>query len=1177
MVAGAVGSDGRKYANLSEFLNAFESKDKTKSDGAQLTQSECDGPKRRLIVPLAETATLNELFLKEVVLGVGTARRKQVSHLVEYPFTRNDPAAPGILAVDLDIKIDLAVFRVHARRAGWPDPGEPVVDGGATYLPHLICGRRHILPFVQAQMAELYRLLRYQDRDTVRVFVLQKKKAKRSADASAAVGRPGGADVFSDGIHMFLSVALPMAQHCWMYERMLKWIEGHWMNPRSPHFLPGLTTDARQILDKNVYAANTSVLKYGARKGGDTLVYALTALYEFQAYVSGDENEEDLVPHDAADDSGAGGGGLDWLDRVLPHRELEAAAAAAAAETDEQDDGGTVVSTGSARRRPRDDEDNAPPRRRRRSDSLGGSVAAASGSSSNVSFGPWRQTEEPVTSRMLHQLERRWFHLMSVRAVSEDVLVRPVRLAGALQAFVERDSRRFARRQATAEELRVVGGLDAKAVHRAQLADFTPDALLGGIQTTDDVLQFMQIFRASISPADEETPLLLNFVFHLPEEFYAKGHYGERLKVGFAMHSYSPKMLVAYLAFCAQREDFNFRTKVPLVIDKWRSFGGGRTTFRSIPFWCRASAPEAFDAIRVSTFETQIGLMLSTLTMGNVSNRKSATSGTDVDKARLLVRLAAGRFCCAAIKHGGVWYEYRDHRWEEIEEGFSVRIMVADDLYDMCHAHILRLNDVFRRLHDTEGAEAEVTKLAARRLEIALNIATSLKETRTIDNVFKEAKMRMYDKDFFRQLDDNGYLVCFANGVYDLREHVLREGQPDDFISKCTNYDYVPLEQQPPARVAAYKAYLKSMFPDPQTLEYVEDWIAFTFVADASINQCMHILSGTGKNGKSYLIELLRRAHGQRASYLKTSFYTEKTGGMGRASEELYNTINCSFVFSDEFSEGDVLYDDQMKQAVSGVTEMEARLMYKPLRRFIPKASMVVTTNHRPKIVGTDDGVWRRIRDLECVMYYTDNPDPRNPHQAKSRSAEQMAALLDDIYTVAASVSFARLKARAAACAARDELGYGKLVPCPAVVRATAAYRMEQDMVAAFLDDKTMSVACATVVPLIEVVNVFQNWCAAELGDAGAAKRKHNEMITRMSKRYSCTAPGVKPKGWFNLRIMYDDDNVPPTAAGGARGREQQQAFGTEEEEEEATDCRRQASRTAGAVLDDVPDDDDDE
>jgi putative DNA primase/helicase len=378
-------------------------------------------------------------------------------------------------------------------------------------------------------------------------------------------------------------------------------------------------------------------------------------------------------------------------------------------------------------------------------------------------------------------------------------------------------------------------------------------------------------------------------------------------------------------------------------------------------------------------------------------------------------------------------------------------------------------------------------------------------------------------------------------------------------------------------------AYLKSMFPDPRTLEYVLDWIAFGFVADATINQCMHLLTGTGKNGKSFLMLMLRRAHGQRASYLKTSFYTEKTGGMGRASEELYNTINCSFVFSEEFSEGDVLYDDQMKAAVGGVTEMEARPMYKPLRRFTPKASMVVATNHRPKVVGTDDGIWRRVRDLECIMYYTDDPDPRNPHQAKSRSAEQMAALLDDIYTVAASVSFARLKARAAAQVAKGEMGFGKLEPCPAVVRATAAYRMEQDLVAAFLDDKTKSVACATVVPQAEVVSVFQNWCATELGDPGAAKRKHNEMMQRMGKRYSKSAPNVKPKGWFNLRILYDDgeeqqqqhQNGEEASAATSNRRQRASAFGDEEDEEDVEPARRRARLEK--VLDDLPEEEEEE
>ena len=36
----------------------------------------------------------------------------------------------------------------------------------------------------------------------------------------------------------------------------------------------------------------------------------------------------------------------------------------------------------------------------------------------------------------------------------------------------------------------------------------------------------------------------------------------------------------------------------------------------------------------------------------------------------------------------------------------------------------------------------------------------------------------------------NNYIIGFNNGVYDLRTHVFRDGNCDDYISMTTCYDY---------------------------------------------------------------------------------------------------------------------------------------------------------------------------------------------------------------------------------------------------------------------------------------------------------------------------------------------------------------------------------------------------
>ena len=59
----------------------------------------------------------------------------------------------------------------------------------------------------------------------------------------------------------------------------------------------------------------------------------------------------------------------------------------------------------------------------------------------------------------------------------------------------------------------------------------------------------------------------------------------------------------------------------------------------------------------------------------------------------------------------------------------------------------------------------------------------------------REAKELFYDKDFINKIDNNPYLLCFNNYVIDFKNKTHRPGQPDDYISKCTNIDYIPFDK----------------------------------------------------------------------------------------------------------------------------------------------------------------------------------------------------------------------------------------------------------------------------------------------------------------------------------------------------------------------------------------------
>ena len=49
-----------------------------------------------------------------------------------------------------------------------------------------------------------------------------------------------------------------------------------------------------------------------------------------------------------------------------------------------------------------------------------------------------------------------------------------------------------------------------------------------------------------------------------------------------------------------------------------------------------------------------------------------------------------------------------------------------------------------------------------------------------------------YERNFLDKLDKNPYLMCFNNGIIDFKEKEFRKGLPEDYLSICTNTDYIP-------------------------------------------------------------------------------------------------------------------------------------------------------------------------------------------------------------------------------------------------------------------------------------------------------------------------------------------------------------------------------------------------
>ena len=136
-------------------------------------------------------------------------------------------------------------------------------------------------------------------------------------------------------------------------------------------------------------------------------------------------------------------------------------------------------------------------------------------------------------------------------------------------------------------------------------------------------------------------------------------------------------------------------------------------------------------------------------------------------------------------------------------------------------------------------------------------------------------------------MDENRYLMCFSNGVVDIKNKIFRDGYPQDYITKTTGIRYKPFDPLVDAVIAAQiLTFMEQLFPDKELNRYMWDHLASVLIGE-NINQTFNIYRGNGSNGKSLLTDLMNLTIGEYAGTVPITLVTEKRVSVGGTSSEV--------------------------------------------------------------------------------------------------------------------------------------------------------------------------------------------------------------------------------------------------------------------------------------------------
>ena len=329
------------------------------------------------------------------------------------------------------------------------------------------------------------------------------------------------------------------------------------------------------------------------------------------------------------------------------------------------------------------------------------------------------------------------------------------------------------------------------------------------------------------------------------------------------------------------------------------------------------------------------------------------------------------------------------------------------------------------------------------------NFAIKRRDSKYISAAMKEAHpMVEIDQ---KALDADEYLLNTPSATYDLRVGLssAQDHNAADLITKQTTVD--PSDEG----MEIWEDALSTFFcGDKDLIRYVQDIAGLSAIGKVCVEGLI-IAYGEGRNGKSTFWNTLSRVLGTYSGNMSADTLT--VGCKRNVKPELAEVKGKRLIIAAEMEEGMRLNTSNVKQLCS-TDEIYAEKKYKDPFSFVPSHTLVLYTNHLPKVGALDDGTWRRLIVI--------------PFNAKIEGASDIKNYADYLYEKAGGAILKWIMA-----GAKRVIGKKFDIRKPAVVdEAIKKYKENNDWLTHFLDD------CCGIDPSFsaksgDVYNAYRSYC----------------------------------------------------------------------------------------------------
>jgi len=619
---------------------------------------------------------------------------------------------------------------------------------------------------------------------------------------------------------------------------------------------------------------------------------------------------------------------------------------------------------------------------------------------------------------------------------------------------------------------------DDEVDNNIQLEDITNSDKLK--LANDKIMNELSLNEYYIKEAHEYTQIL-------PAKYYEPGSHLLNRQVAFALKHTDDRLFLSWVMLRSKASDFDYST-IPNLYYQWTRYFKDKpngVTIRSIMYWAKQDAFDDYERVKKTTRDYYIEETLS--------------CPTEFDFAIVLHQMCKEKYVCSSLA-SKTWYIFKDHRWE-VDRGETLRMFISVDMYN---AYQSKLNAWMNEMQNYEGTDERYQNMS-KKIKIGTEIQSRLKKTNDKNNIMREAASLFYDKDFEKNMDSNKWLLCFKNGVIDIKNRIFRDGMPLDYITKSTNINYEEFSTEKHGEMSEQiTKFMQQLFPIESLNKYMWEHLASVLIGE-NINQTFNIYRGSGSNGKSMFTDLMKYTLGDYYGEVPVTLVTEKRPGIGGTSSEIIQLKGVRYAVMAEPSKDARINEGMMKQ-LTGDSTISGRALYHEQETFLIQFHLVLCTNTLFEVMSNDDGTWRRIRICDFLSKFV-NPGETfqlsdNPYQfPKDFNLKDKLKIWSEVFaSMLVKLAFEK---------------QGIVADCDIVKASSNKYRQGQDHISAFVSEMVAKKE-GSKIKKSDLFEQFKLWFQEQQGNRKIPKGV--ELYEYMDNKYG----KAKRDGWHGVEILFD-------------------------------------------------------